>query len=141
MLKKLLLLLTISLSFNLYAQEIGIRWGNIDGNDIAIDGTIPISETKRIHADVGLGDSVSLDVLYDFWYRHVFDEPQLKWYLGMGVSSIFSDFNIGPSAEAGIQYNFKFPVSISIDWRPTLWLIDDLEFKGDYFGLNLRFRF
>lgn len=43
-------------SYLLTAQEIGIRFGDMYGNNIAIDATIPIKE-KRIHTTVSFGET------------------------------------------------------------------------------------
>jgi hypothetical protein len=33
------------------------------------------------------------------------------------------------------------PISLSADWRPTFWIIEDTDFRGGGFGLNARYVF
>lgn len=131
-------LLTLSLT----AQEIGLRFGEMYGNNIAIDATIPIKE-KRIHAFVSFGDDVGVDVLYDLMVKPIFRSPDLRYYVGMGLSTLFAgDFKLGVAAEAGIEYAFpRTPISISLDYRPAIILVEEMDFAYANFGFNLRYIF
>ena len=145
--KKLFILFAaITLTFSAQAQELGLRWGDTVGNDVAIDGIVSIGDYSRIHADVSFGNGgVGLDGLIDFVYRPLFGDESLYWYVGAGASSFLGDdFLLGGSGELGLQYTFDFPMSLSADWRPTLWIIkpDGADaFYGDSFGINIRYVF
>lgn len=129
------------------AQELGIRFGDVLGNDVAIDGVFSLGEFSRLHADVTFGDQAGqstfgVEVLYDFLYKPLGDTPGLNWYVGAGPSVLFAnDTWIGASGELGLEYHFDFPLAIGADWRPTFWLIQDTDFIADSFGMNLRYVF
>ena len=124
------------------AQELGIRFGDVLGNDVAIDGVFSLGEFSRIHADVSFGDNVGVEALYDFLYKPLGDTPGLNWYIGVGPSLLFADnFVMGVSGELGLEYHFDFPMAIGADWRPIFVIVEDTDFSADQFGLNLRYVF
>jgi hypothetical protein len=126
-----------------FSQEVGIRFGDVLGNDVAIDAIFKTSQFSRIHADVSFGNGVGVDVLWDFLYKPFSIEGEgFNWYLGAGPSIYINDpFYLGVSGEVGIEYQFKFPMAIGIDWRPTFWLIENTDFHAGGFGVNLRYVF
>lgn len=143
--KKLLLVLAF-IGANQFssAQEIGIRFGNVSGGDVAVDGVFSLGKFSRVHADISFGDGgVGIDALWDFLYKPV-DGESLKWYVGAGPSVLFGnpDALIGASGEIGLEYRFQeAPIAIGLDWRPTLWILEDTEFRAGGFGLNVRYVF
>lgn len=42
-------------SLTTQAQEIGIRFGHINGNNVALDGIFSTGEFSRVHANVSFG--------------------------------------------------------------------------------------
>jgi hypothetical protein len=144
--KKFILGLMFLASVSLSAQELGLRFGNVpvsgESNNVAIDGIFSLGEFSRIHADVSFGDGVGIDALWDFLYRPLGGEA-LNWYVGAGPSIfIGNDFWFGVSGEIGLEYAFNgAPIVIGLDYRPTLWFIDDFGFEWGGFGFNVRYRF
>ena len=142
--RKLTLVVVLLLAFSGYltAQEIGIRLGNVTAGDVAVDGIISTSEFSRIHADLSFGNGMGLDVLWDFIYRPLGKEA-FNWYLGAGPYMQVDDpFWFGAAGEVGLEYSFQeVPLSLGIDWRPKLSIVEktDLHFEG--FGVNLRYVF
>jgi hypothetical protein len=135
-------LLTIGIITGLsQAQEIGVRFGDIVGNDVAVDFVFG-SRGQRIHGDVSFGDGVGAEVLVDVVMRPLSGEA-FYYYLGIGPFAWIGDpFRLGVSAELGLEYRFNsLPIAIGLDWRPALRVIDDTKFFADRFGLNIRFVF
>lgn len=126
------------------AQEIGVRFGQISGdNNVAVDGVFT-TNGSRIHANVSFGDGLGIDALWDFIYKSLgSDVDGLHWYAGVGPSAYFGDdFWLGASGEIGLEYVFgEVPISIGLDYRPTFWLIEETDFEAGGFGLNIRYRF
>lgn len=124
------------------AQEVGVRFGDVTRNDVAVDAVFSAGKFSRIHANVSFGDGVGVDALYDFIYRPLGGES-FNWYAGAGPSAYFGDdFLLGISGEVGLEYRFKgAPIAIGVDWRPTLWVLEDTDFRAGGFGLNVRFVF
>jgi hypothetical protein len=142
-LRKLVVGLFIAVVLSGYgqAQEVGVRFGDIVGNNVAIDAVFG-HRGNRIHADVSFGDGVGIEALFDFVMKPVQGEA-FYYYIGIGAFSWIGDpFRLGVSGELGLEYRFnKVPIALGIDWRPALRLIDETKFHAGRFGLNIRFVF
>lgn len=125
------------------AQEIGLRFGDVTGGNVAIDGIFSTGEFNRIHADVSFGSGgVGIDALWDFLYRPLGDEA-FNWYVGVGVNTFLgNDFTLGVPGEIGIEYHFNgVPLALGLDYRPWVEIIDNTSFHGGGFGFNVRWVF
>ena len=140
--KPLLLISFLFFTYAAFSQEVGVRWGDVVGNDVALDLMLRSGGGNRIHADLSFGNDFGLEVLWDVFYRPLGDSP-LYMYLGIGPSMLFTDdFLIGLSAEAGLELRFnKLPLAIGADWRPTYFFGDNADFSTEGFGVNARFVF
>ena len=143
--KKLLLILALIIASYSYsgAQEIGVRFGDVSGGNVAVDGIFGTGQFSRIHADVSFGNNgVGVDVLWDFLYRPLGGEA-FNWYAGVGPYTIIGNvFDLGVAGEIGIEYRFNtVPIALGIDWRPMLEIIDNTQFHAGGFGLNVRYVF
>ena len=129
-------------SYFMIAQEIGVRFGDMYGNNIAVDATIPI-KNKRIHATVSFGDNIGVDALYDFAVESIFRSPDLRYYAGVGLSTLFAtEFKLGVMGEVGIEYSFpRTPISLSLDYRPAIIVLEEMDFVYGNFGMNVRYIF
>lgn len=75
------------------------------------------------------------------------------WYMGVGgaggVYGLFNSANnawyAGVAGHIGIEYNFWFPLNLSLDWRPCVGLAggDGIRFghEGLYSGISLGVRY
>nr|WP_319397455.1 hypothetical protein [uncultured Carboxylicivirga sp.] len=124
------------------AQEVGVRFGDVTGGNVAIDGMFSLGEFTRVHADVSFGNGLGIDALWDFMYRPLGGEA-FDWYMGVGpYTYLSSDFALGAAGEVGLEYHFNdIPLAIGADWRPYLEIIDDTSFGLNSFGFNVRFCF
>lgn len=124
------------------AQELGIRFGDALGNNVAVDALFSSTKYSRIHADVSFGSGVGVEALWDFLYRPLGGEA-FYWYAGAGASMLIDDpFMLGASGELGLSYTFnQAPISISADWRPTFYIIENTDFHAGGFGINVRYVF
>ena len=43
------------------SQELGIRFGDVAGNDVALDAVFKTGKFNRIHADVSFGSGVGVE--------------------------------------------------------------------------------
>ena len=145
-LRKLILIAVLAVAgvISSNAQEIGIRFGGTNSHGgAAVDGIFSVGEFSRIHADLGIySGGVGIDAMWDFLYKPLGNEA-FDWYLGVGPSTyIGNDFWLGISGEIGLEYHFEgAPIALGLDWRPTLWLIDETSFGAGSFGLNVRYCF
>jgi hypothetical protein len=140
--QKIVLVCLMFFAYHVSAQEIGVRFGDMYGNNIALDATIPI-KNKRIHATVSFGGNVGVDAIYDFAVASMFRSPDLRYYAGVGLTTLFaSEFKLGVMGEVGIEYGFpRTPLTIGLDYRPAIMVIENMDFIYGNFGLNVRYRF
>lgn len=137
----ILTMLTIGSFTGLQAQEVGIRFGDFYGNNVAIDGVFALGEFSRIHADVSFGgNGLGIDALWNPIYDDIPD-TDLQWYAGFGPALYLGDnFRFGAAGEVGAEYAFSdVPITIGLDFRPYLFLVEQTEFRAG-FGLNVRWR-
>lgn len=123
------------------AQELGLRFGHINGNNVALDGIFSTGEFSRVHGNVSFGATgLGVDALWNPIYDDI-PETDLKWYAGFGPSVyLANDFRFGGAGEAGLEYAFsEVPITVGFDFRPYLFLVEVTEFRAG-FGLNVRWR-
>lgn len=123
------------------AQEVGLRFGNFYGNNVAIDGIFATGDFSRIHTNLSFGgNGLGVDALWNPIYEDI-PNSDFKWYAGFGPSIYLSeDFRFGGAGEVGAEYAFsEVPITVGLDFRPYLFLIEETEFSAG-FGLNVRWR-
>jgi hypothetical protein len=135
-------ILSLMMATYSYAQEVGVRLGDVSGGNVAVDGVFSVSNFSRIHADISFGYGVGIDVLWDFLYRPLGGEA-FNWYLGVGPYMIIDDpFWLGAAFEAGLEYRFNsVPLALGFDWRPSLSIIENTDLHLESFGFNIRYVF
>ena len=125
------------------AQELGLRFGDVLGNNVAIDGVFSLGEFSRVHGNLSFGNrGVGIEALWNFIYRPLGEEA-FHWYAGVGPSLLIGDpFVLGVSGEIGLEYTFReVPISLSLDWRPRVDIVETTDFRAGGFGLNVRYVF
>ncbi|MDB4582707.1 hypothetical protein N9164_06115 [Draconibacterium sp.] len=142
--KKILLIVAIAIATYSFsnAQELGVRFGDVSGGSVAIDGIFAAGQFSRLHGDISFGDGVGIDVLWDFLYRPLGDEA-FYWYVGAGPYMVIDDpFWLGVAGEVGLEYRFEaVPIALGLDWRPELSIIEKTSFHAGGFGFNVRYIF
>lgn len=133
-------------AINSYAQsnwEVGLRFGD---PTVAIDATIPLSASPRLHAAAYFsnfyGSDFGLGGYFDWMFSLDGGPTGLKFYPGVGPELWFgNDFNFGVSGDFGIEYSFDFPLTVGFDWRPGVIFTNDIGLHGGNVGVSARFRF
>ena len=123
------------------AQELGLRFGQINGNDVALDAIFSTGEFSRVHGNLSFGQNgLGLDALWNPIYDDIPD-TDFKWYAGFGPSVYLSDdFRLGAAGEVGVEYAFsEVPITLGLDFRPYLFLVEVTVFRAG-FGFNARWR-
>ena len=153
-----ILALIVSMVSVLEAQEdnkaIGLRLGSGFGGGAEISYQQPLSKDNRIELDLGLNSwGFGLNGVYQ-WVWDLSDLADgFNWYAGVGAgigSYNFnyvndnhgpSDLSIGVLGQVGIEYRFEIPLTLSLDYRPGIYLVP--SFNGSYDGICLgaRYRF
>lgn len=133
--------LALLTTFESQAQEIGLRFGQLNGNNVALDAIFSTGDFSRVHGNVSFGgNGLGIDALWNPIYDDIPD-TDFKWYAGFGPSVYLSDdFRLGAAGEVGAEYAFsEVPITIGLDFRPYLFLVEVTEFRAG-FGLNVRWR-
>jgi len=165
--RKLILSAIVLMGLNLSAQAqdlknaIGLRLGDNDGFGAEVSYQRWVSKKNRLEFDLGWRNSNDYDAIKLVGvYQWVWNiENGFKWYAGpgLGIGSWSTDhYNNGhdeyhqesgtyliASGDIGIEYNFDFPLQLSFDLRPEIYLNNDStndDFGAD-FGLGFRYRF
>jgi hypothetical protein len=142
--KYLIVLVLCAGSFVSKGQELGVRFGDVAGGNVALDALFKAGKFSRIHADLAFGNNgVGIEAVWNFLYKPLGGEA-FYWYLGVGGSTRIGDdkFLLGPNGEIGLEYKFKtIPFSVSADWRPVLWVVEETDFNAGGCGINIRYVF
>lgn len=162
--KKLLLIIFVVFGFSMssHAQSIaknalGLRLGDSDGFGTEISYQRGLSENNRLELDLGWvnrhhHDAFRLVGLYQ-WVWNI--EGGFNWYAGVGAGLGTRDFDNHPghdhhdhggffgliAGDIGIEYDFDFPLLISLDFRPEIGFDDYHDDVGFDIALGLRYQF
>lgn len=142
---------------NISPNAIGLRIGDSDGFGTEISYQRALGENNRLEADLGYrsGNRFSafrVTALYQ-WVWNI--DGGFNWYAGagggVGSFSFDDDFPGGNDADTffafvsgdiGIEYDFDFPLILSLDFRPEIGINnaidDDLDFD---IALGIRYQF
>lgn len=123
-------------------KAIGLRFGN--GGEISY--LHPLGDANRLELDLGFGSWAYGGVYLNGAYQWVKDLSALadgfNWYYGAGAAlGINNGLGLGILGQVGIEYNFNIPIQVSLDWRPTLYLIPGTHFGYDGVALGVRYKF
>lgn len=137
-----------------YKTAIGIRLSN---NAPVISNAITIkhflTDKTAIEGLISFGhDITSFGALYEI--HKPFSTPGLQWYYGGGgylgfgkEYDVNKDRNVnttffGAQGVVGLDYKFaSIPINISLDWKPELNFVTDINFEPAAIGFSARFTF
>ncbi len=149
------------------AQEIsnhalGLRLGDSDGFGAEISYQKSIGRYNRAEFDLGWRDSREYDAfklaaLYQ-WVHSI--DGGLQWYYGFGGGLGSVDFEprfrnnepfvpdgglfVFAAGDVGIEYNFDFPLLLSLDFRPEIGILGYSDFSDSFdfdIALGVRYQF
>ncbi|MEO8405201.1 MAG: hypothetical protein ABI480_11415 [Chitinophagaceae bacterium] len=159
--KKILLVLLVSAALAIsntssaqeYKTALGIRLSSapaIVNNSITLKHFL--TETSAIEALFSFGDPLALGALYEV--HKPFSAQGVQWYYGGGGYVGFTknynvnkaknetDVAFGAQGVLGLDYKFvNLPLNISLDWKPELNLVSDINFEPAAIGFSARFTF
>ncbi|SFW49204.1 hypothetical protein [Cellulophaga fucicola] len=131
-------------------NAIGLRLGDNDGFGGEISYQRHLSDNNRLEFDLGWRDSNNVDAfklvgLYQ-WVMPL--DGNFNWFVGAGagLGSFDTGENDGTFAlvagDIGIEYNFDFPLILSLDMRPELGFNDEYSDDLDLdIALGIRYQF
>ena len=162
--KKLLFIAICVLGFTTQSQAqsiaehaLGLRLGDNDGFGTEISYQHGLGDNNRLELDLGWRDSDHHDAfrltgLYQ-WLWNI--EGGFNWYVGAGAGLGSRSFHEGHghnhdddrdffalvAGDVGLEYNFDFPLLLSLDFRPEFGFDDYNDDVGFDIALGIRYQF
>ncbi|HUH48164.1 MAG TPA: hypothetical protein VLZ54_13475 [Arenibacter sp.] len=154
--------------YSVSAQEIsdhaiGLRLGDSDGFGAEISYQKSLFQYNRLEANLGWRDSRYFDAFkISGLYQWVFPiEGNFNWYYGAGGGLGSVDFTtryngqnqpytpdggmfVFAAGDIGVEYNFDFPLLLSLDFRPEIGLAGYKNFSNNFdfdIALGIRYQF
>ena len=133
-------------------NALGLRLGDSDGFGGEISYQRGLNENNRLEFDLGWRDSKNYDGykltgLYQ-WVMKI--DGGFNWFLGVGGGLGSYDFKkdindketfLFAAGDIGIEYNFKIPLLMSLDFRPELGFGDFRDDVDLDIALGIRYQF
>lgn len=144
---------TQTLSAQDYKTALGVRLSSsnaMQNNSISIKQFI--NSTTAIEGLFTFGDPLALGALIEF--HKPLSAAGLTYFYGAGGYIAFlktvnintqktsTDPNFGAQGIIGLDYKFtNIPLNISLDWKPELNIVSDINFEPAAIGFSARFTF
>ena len=120
------------------AFEAGIRYGD----QFAIDATFPLSKAPRLHTTFYVENDFAFGTYLDWLFALDGGPTGLKFYPGVGPEFFFGDdFDMGIAGNFGVEYSFRIPLTVGIDYRPGFMITNKFKSYTNNWGITARFRF
>jgi len=136
-----------------YKTALGVR---LSSSAATVNNSISfkqfLSEKSAVEILFSFGDPLAIGAMYEV--HKPFSTQGLQWYYGgggyLGFVKTFNnntqknetDPNFGAMGVLGLDYKFaNAPLNISLDWKPELNLVSDINFEPAAIGFTARFTF
>src|SRR5262245_24944414 len=149
----LLLISGLFFASTIYGQDyktgLGVRLSNtapMVNNSITLKHFL--NEKTAIEALFSFGDPLALGALVEI-HKPFGETSGIKWFYGGGAYIGFvktynpnknqneTNVNFGGQGVLGLDYKFvNLPLNLSLDWKPELNLIDDINFEPAAIGFT-----
>ena len=124
-----------------YRLGLGVRLSNSSPTlNNSITGKYFVTDRSAVEGLISFGSRFGLGALLEI--HKPTNIEGLKWFYGAGgyVGFESGDTYLGPTGILGIDYKFtNVPINLSLDWKPELDIIPDINFVPDAFALSVRF--
>lgn len=102
-----------------------------------------MDETNAVEGLVSWGTRFGLGGLYE---RHqlIGGTPGFTWFWGLGGYLGWQDKDtyLGPTGAIGLDYKFATaPINLSLDWKPELDILPNINFVPEAFAVSIRYTF
>lgn len=136
-----------------YKTALGVR---LSSSPAMVNNSISLkhflNETSAVEALFSFGDPLALGALYEI-HKPV-GTAGIQWFYGgggyLGFAKTFNatknknetDVNFGAQGVIGLDYKFaELPLNLSLDWKPELNIVSDINFEPAAIGFTARFVF
>lgn len=118
-------------------RAIGVRAGW--GAEVSYQHTLGAQNFLEVDLGWSFGNSLSVAAAYDFDIAPV---GPFNFYAGPAAHAVIGGgFGLGVGAQVGLEYDFNFPLQLSLDWRPTFYFVPATAFGWQGFAIGIRYRF
>ena len=152
-----LLLTVLAFAPETYAQSyktgLGVRLSSsnaVQNNSISLKQFL--TDQSALEVLFTFGDPLAIGAVYQ---KHTPLSVQgMRWFYGAGGYLAFvktynpstgkqtTDPNVGAQGVVGLDYKFPgIPLNLSLDWKPELNMVDQIQFEPGAVGLTARFTF
>ena len=132
-----------------YKTAVGIRLSTdqaVVGNSVSIKHFL--NDKLALEGFLSFRNPVSIGALLEI-HKPLTGTEGLKWFYGAGAYIGFDSDKakesrnlMGAMGVVGLDYKFSnVPLNISLDWKPELHIIDDINFEPSAVGFTARFTF
>lgn len=159
---RFLIVLLMTTFFAANAQDIspnaiGIRIGDNDGFGTEVNYQRALNDINRLELGLGWRDAQNFNAyrltgIYQ-WVWHL--DGNFNWYAGAGAAlgqfdfknnnpnfNDESNFFLNAAGNIGIEYNFEIPLLLSLDFRPELSILNDIDDSFEFdIALGIRYQF
>jgi hypothetical protein len=125
-----------------YRLGLGIRLSNSTPTlNNSFSGKYFITDRSAVEGLVSFGSRFGVGALLEI-HQPFASASGLRWFYGAGAYVGWQDSEtyLGPTGVLGLDYKFtNAPINLSLDWKPELDIIPDINFVPDAFALTVRF--
>lgn len=136
-----------------YKTALGVR---LSSSQAMVNNSITLkhffNESTAVEALFSFGDPLALGALVEI--HKPFAASGIQWYYGGGGYLGFvksynantekneTNTNFGAQGVLGLDYKFaNLPLNLSLDWKPELNIVSDINFEPAAIGFSARFTF
>jgi hypothetical protein len=124
-----------------YRLGLGLRLSNSTPTlNNSVTGKYFVTDKTAVEGLVSFGSRFGLGALLQI--HNPLNIEGLRWFYGAGVYVGVEDNNtyVGPTGALGLDYKFaNIPINLSLDWKPELDIVPEINFVPDAFALSVRF--
>jgi hypothetical protein len=125
-----------------YKMAIGVR---LSSAQATVNNSVTFRYFLNDHSAVeamASFDPGAIGALYEV-FKPLGNTPGFQWYFGGGGYAAFKGHDVlGAQGVVGLDYKFQqIPLNLSLDWKPELNLVDNVNFEAAAVGLAVRFTF
>lgn len=132
-----------------YRTALGIR---LSSSGPAVNNAVSfkyfMNDKTAIEALFSFSDPVAIGGLLEI-HKPIASTEGLRWFYGAGAYIGFENNKqsttrnlMGAQGVVGLDYKFtNLPLNLSLDWKPELNIIDDINFEPAAIGFSIRFTF
>lgn len=125
-----------------YRLGLGVRLSNSTPTlNSSFSGKYFVTDRSAIEGLVSFGSRFGMGALLEI-HQDFSSAPGLRWFYGAGTYVGWQDGEtyLGPTGVLGLDYKFaSAPINLSLDWKPELDIMPEINFVPDAFALTVRF--